>query len=217
MWLLCALVLSQAEPSAPPLVPLDVPIPPPGTEAPAAPPPPPDPGLAPGPVPGVTQPEPAYDMRRVGITGLVAAGVVGLGLSGTVLGVKGCGNDGTCQAAIAVAGIPLTWIASGLGGWLVHRAIDGQGSYASAMAGASIGAGAAATAWLVATSFSNGSINDGGLVALTTLTAVFLGAGVGFMAELSNIRTINEYRAAGVSVALLPGKGGATLSLGGRF
>jgi len=157
-------------------------------------------------------------MRRVGITGVASAGVAALGLSGTILGVKACtSNDGSCQTAVAVAGIPLTWVASGLGGWLVHRALDGQGSFASSMGGVSIGVGAAATAWLVATSFGNGNINDGGAVALTTLSALFLGAGAGFMVELSNIRTINENREAGISVALMPVKGGGTLMLGGRF
>jgi hypothetical protein len=173
--------------------------------------------LPPAAAPGVTEPAPTYDMRRVGITGAVAVGVTGLGLSGTILGVKACGNDSSCTAAIAVAGIPLTWIASGLFGWLVHHAVDGQGSFASAMAGASIGAGAGVTAWLAAAIFSTGGIGDGGFVGLTALTAVFIGAGVGFMTELSNVRTIEENHASGISIALLPGKGGATLSVGGRF
>jgi hypothetical protein len=219
MWMLLALALSQAgsQPlTPPPLVPLE-------PSSPSTPPtPPPVDGAAPSAAPAPATPpevqQDVYDLRRAGIVSAATAGVVALGLTGMIVAIGACTQrDGTCQAAIGVGGVPIVYLASGLSGYFVHRALDGQGSYASSVAGASMGAGASVFAWFLIFSMAHSAIDTTGDVALTVATSVLVGAGAGLMVELSHKRTLDEQRERQISVAVLPVKGGAGLALTGTW
>ena len=215
MWMLLALALSQAgsEPlTPPPLVPLE-------PSSPSTPPAPPDVAApaTPATPPAVLEQD-VYDLKRAGIVGAATAGVVGLGLTGMIVAIGACTQrDGTCQAAIGVGGVPIIYLASGLSGYFVHRALDGQGSYASSVAGASMGAGASVFAWFLIFSMAHGAIDTTGDIALTVATSLLVGAGAGLMVELSHKRTLDEQRERQISVAVVPVKGGATFALTGMW
>ena len=220
MWMLLALALSQANPaplSPPPLVPSEPSAP---STSPAPPPPPAEAAPAPS-SPQSTPPavveKDVYDLQRAGIVAGSTAGVVALGLAGMIVAINACtSRDGTCQAAIGVGGVPILYLASGLSAYFVHRALDGQGSYASAVGGASIGAGASIFAWVVAASLGRG-VDTTGDIALTTATALLVGAGAGLMIEWSHLRTLQERRERQISVAWMPVKGGGGLALAGTW
>jgi hypothetical protein len=219
MWMLLALALSQANPAPltpPPLVPAD-------PSSPSSPPPPPaegapPPAAAPSSPPGVEQEQDGYDLKRAGIVAGATAGVVALGLTGIIVGIDACTNrDGTCQAAIGIGGVPIIYLASGLSGYFVHRALDGQGSYAASVAGASIGSGASVFAWFLVLSLAHGGIDTAGDVGLTIATSMLVGLGAGLMVELSHKRTLEERKERQISIAWLPVKNGAGLALTGTW
>jgi hypothetical protein len=218
MWMLLALALSQAgsEPlTPPPLVPLE----PSSPSSPSTPPPPPDAAAPASPsTPPAVLEQDVYDIKRAGIVGAATAGVVGLGLTGMIVAIGACTQrDGTCQAAIGIGGVPIIYLASGLSGYFVHRALDGQGSYASSVAGASMGAGASVFAWFLIYSMAHGAIDTTGDIGLTIATSLLIGAGAGLMVELSHKRTLDERRESQISVAVMPVKGGAGVALGGTW
>ncbi|MFT3839959.1 MAG: hypothetical protein QM723_23430 [Myxococcaceae bacterium] len=214
MWMLVALALAQAGSSPlspPPLVPSE-------PQSPSAAPPPPEspPLVSPSTPPAVLEKD-VYDVARAGIVAVSTAGVVALGLTGMIVGINACtSRDGTCEAAIGVGGVPIVYLAAGLAGYFVHRALDGQGSYASSVGGASIGAGVSIFAWVVAASIGHG-IDTTGDIALTAGTALLVGAGAGLMIEWSHLRTLQERRERQISFAMAPVKGGATVSLVGSW
>lgn len=212
--MLVALALSQASPSPlspPPLVPSE-----PSSPSEAPPPPEAAPLVSPSTPPAVLEKD-VYDIARAGIVAASTAGVVALGLTGMIVGINACtARDGTCQAAIGVGGVPIVYLASGLAAYFVHRALDGQGSYASAVGGSSIGAGAAIFAWVVAASLGRG-VDTTGDIALTAASSLLIGAGAGLMIEWSHLRTLQERRERQISIAMAPVKGGASLSLVGSW
>lgn len=219
---LVAVLAQVAEPSAPPLVPVE----PGAVEAP----PPREPLYVPPPVPTEPRDPDAieteraearaevdpnathFSFARVAAVGGVTAGIGALLVGGSLALLINTRDSNA--GLVLLLSLPTSLFLGTAVGFAVHRALSGQGGYGSHLGGGAIGGalGLLLGAFLMGVERGNPGVSAsiGGVFAMSLL----FGAGTSLMSELSNFRTLREQ---GVAVSVAPVRGGAVAMAGFRF
>ncbi len=157
--------------------------------------------------------EVSFHLPRVIATG-ATAGLIG----GTLVGVAMAferSTTGSEGVIVALLSLPVSlFLGTGVA-WFVHRAMYGQGSWGSHLAGGAIGgaAGLVATALIVFVGDKERMSPGAWVGSFFALSGLF-GGGTALMAELSNSRTLREHH---VSLSVLPVREGAVAVAGATF